>query len=89
MVTRPIPVPANGSFFFHTSDVKLCCVAFARCPCVVLENNDMAAPPPTVFLSYRRHVSAFIARSIFMDLRQQRYFLRDCYREALCAMNLS
>jgi TIR domain len=39
----------------------------------VLENNDMASPPPTVFLSYRRDVSSFIARSIFMDLRQHGY----------------
>ena len=33
----------------------------------------MAAPSPTVFLSYRRHISSFIARSIFMDLRQHGY----------------
>jgi hypothetical protein len=30
----------------------------------------MAAPQPTVFLSYRRDVSAFIARAVFQDLRQ-------------------
>src|SRR5215813_1147434 len=33
----------------------------------------MAAPAPTVFLSYRRHVSAFIARAVFQDLRQHGY----------------
>ena len=33
----------------------------------------MAAPPPTVFLSYRRSVSSFIARSIFQDLHQHGY----------------
>ena len=33
----------------------------------------MDAPPPTVFLSYRRDVSSFIARSVFMDLRQHGY----------------
>jgi tetratricopeptide (TPR) repeat protein len=33
----------------------------------------MAAPPPTVFLSYRRNVSAFIARAVFQDLRQHGY----------------
>src|SRR4051812_18058295 len=42
-------------------------------PVAVLENRDMDAPPPTVFLSYRRDVSAFIARAIFMDLRQHGY----------------
>lgn len=33
----------------------------------------MAAPPPTVFLSYRRNVSSFIARAVFQDLRQHGY----------------
>ena len=33
----------------------------------------MDAPLSTVFLSYRRNVSAFIARAIFMDLRQHGY----------------
>jgi hypothetical protein len=33
----------------------------------------MAAPLPTVFLSYRRYISSFITRSIFMDLRQHGY----------------
>ena len=39
----------------------------------MLENRDMDAAPRTVFLSYRREVSSFIARSIFMDLRQHGY----------------
>jgi hypothetical protein len=33
----------------------------------------MAAPPPTVFLSYRRHVSSFVARAVFMNLHQHGY----------------
>ena len=33
----------------------------------------MAAPPPTVFLSYRRNVSSFIARAVFQDLHQHGY----------------
>jgi tetratricopeptide (TPR) repeat protein len=33
----------------------------------------MAAPLPTVFLSYRRHVSSFIARAVLQDLRQHGY----------------
>src|SRR5262245_65643379 len=33
----------------------------------------MAPPLPSVFLSYRRHVSAFIARAVFLDLRQHGY----------------
>jgi hypothetical protein len=33
----------------------------------------MAEPQPTVFLSYRRNVSAFIARAVFLDLRQHGY----------------
>jgi formylglycine-generating enzyme required for sulfatase activity len=33
----------------------------------------MDAPLPTVFLSYRRNVSAFIARAVFQDLRQHGY----------------
>jgi tetratricopeptide (TPR) repeat protein len=33
----------------------------------------MAAPRPTVFLSYRRHVSTCIARAVFQDLRQHGY----------------
>src|SRR5262245_58281779 len=33
----------------------------------------MADPQLTVFLSYRRNVSAFIARAVFQDLRQHGY----------------
>src|SRR5262245_56934339 len=33
----------------------------------------MAESQPTVFLSYRRNVSAFIARAVFQDLRQHGY----------------
>lgn len=33
----------------------------------------MAAPLSTVFLCYRRNVSAFIARAVFQDLRQHGY----------------
>jgi hypothetical protein len=33
----------------------------------------MDAPLPSVFLSYRRNVSAFIARAVFQDLRQHGY----------------
>jgi tetratricopeptide (TPR) repeat protein len=33
----------------------------------------MAAPPTTVFLSYRRNVSSFIARAVLQDLRQHGY----------------
>jgi hypothetical protein len=33
----------------------------------------MDAPLPLVFLSYRRNVSAFIARVVFQDLRQHGY----------------
>src|SRR5215510_15680856 len=33
----------------------------------------MAAPLPTVFLSYRRNVSSFIARAVFQDLCQHGY----------------
>src|SRR5262245_55174010 len=33
----------------------------------------MAAPSPTVFLSYRRNVSSFIARAVFQHLRQHGY----------------
>ena len=44
-----------------------------RSSCAVLENNDMAAPLPAVFLSYRRRVSAFIARSVLQDLTQHGY----------------
>ena len=33
----------------------------------------MAAPLSTVFLSYRRNVSSFIARAVFQDLRQHGY----------------
>jgi formylglycine-generating enzyme required for sulfatase activity len=40
---------------------------------VRLEVSVMAESQPTVFLSYRRNASAFIARAIFMDLRQHGY----------------
>ena len=33
----------------------------------------MAAPPPTVFLCYRRNVRSFIARAVLQDLRQHGY----------------
>ncbi|MBN1966081.1 MAG: toll/interleukin-1 receptor domain-containing protein, partial [Anaerolineae bacterium] len=33
----------------------------------------MADPQKTVFISYRRNVSSFIARAIFMDLRAHGY----------------
>ena len=33
----------------------------------------MADPKPTVFLSYRRNVSSFIARAVFQHLRQHQY----------------
>jgi TIR domain len=33
----------------------------------------MAAPPPTVFLSYRRKTSFYIALAIFENLRQHKY----------------
>src|SRR5574341_300850 len=33
----------------------------------------MTAPNKTVFISYRRNVSAFIARAIFLDLRAHGY----------------
>jgi tetratricopeptide (TPR) repeat protein len=33
----------------------------------------MAAPQPSVFISYRRRTSSFIARAVFMDLREHKY----------------
>jgi tetratricopeptide (TPR) repeat protein len=33
----------------------------------------MATPQPSVFISYRRRTSSFIARAVFMDLRQHGY----------------
>ena len=33
----------------------------------------MADSPPTVFISYRRNVSEFIARAVFMDLLHHGY----------------
>jgi tetratricopeptide (TPR) repeat protein len=64
---------AHNAFFLHTSCVQRCLIAGQPWACAVSENRDMDAPPPTVFLSYRRDVSSFIARSIFMDLRQHGY----------------
>jgi hypothetical protein len=39
----------------------------------MLENYGMAAPPPTVFLSYRRDNSWAIARLVFQHLRDHAY----------------
>ena len=58
---------ADGSLFLHNAYVKMCLswlvmVLYSDC----VENSDMAAPPPTVFLCYRRNVSSFIARAVFL-----------------------